>query len=222
MPHVAQSDGSSGGSRVVTTHLEKGIVFEVSEKDVELLECKKAHFAEWGICYELSPASQTSKRKEAASGKRKGSQKFTVRSLPPVIVERCKSDPKLLIELIRTELYSNSKSSHTMSIDLTSETNGNAWLKRIHHCPQGLLNMINSRACRSAIMFNDVLSKEQCELLVRRLSDTAFPFQCAHGRPSLLPLIALGALAQRGQNREKGGKSFGNVFRKWKMSVSRV
>ena len=31
-------------------------------------------------------------------------------------------------------------------------------------------------------MFNDVLSVSQCERLVLQLADTAFPFQCAHGR----------------------------------------
>lgn len=31
-------------------------------------------------------------------------------------------------------------------------------------------------------MFNDTLNVEQCERLLAQLSDTAFPFQCAHGR----------------------------------------
>ena len=33
-----------------------------------------------------------------------------------------------------------------------------------------------------AIMFNDTLTLEQCKMLVSKLSDTALPFQCAHGR----------------------------------------
>ena len=33
-----------------------------------------------------------------------------------------------------------------------------------------------------AIMFNDTLTLEQCKTLVSKLSDTALPFQCAHGR----------------------------------------
>ena len=31
-------------------------------------------------------------------------------------------------------------------------------------------------------MFNDPLSLEQCERLVKHLAATSFPFQCAHGR----------------------------------------
>ena len=31
-------------------------------------------------------------------------------------------------------------------------------------------------------MFNDSLTMDQCQRLVRKLAETAFPFQCAHGR----------------------------------------
>jgi hypothetical protein len=49
-----------------------------------------------------------------------------------------------------------------------------------------------------AIMFNDILSVNQCEDLIDRLSRCAFPFQCAHGRPSMAPLIDLGNGAKFG------------------------
>jgi DNA mismatch repair protein MLH3 len=52
-------------------------------------------------------------------------------------------------------------------------------------------------------MFNDPLSVEECVDLVRRLTGTAFPFQCAHGRPSMVPLVSLGS---RGTG--IGGQSF--------------
>lgn len=41
-------------------------------------------------------------------------------------------------------------------------------------------------------MFNDELTEEECKQLVRRLSRCAFPFQCAHGRPSMVPLVDIG------------------------------
>jgi len=44
-------------------------------------------------------------------------------------------------------------------------------------------------------MFNDTLSISQCERLLKQLSETAFPFQCAHGRfvsrYNCHPIIAL-------------------------------
>lgn len=65
------------------------------------------------------------------------------------------------------------------------------WLRAWRACPTSLLNLINSKACRGAIMFNDPLSMEQCSRLVLQLSQSVFPFQCAHGRPSVAPLVAL-------------------------------
>ncbi|KAF9238762.1 hypothetical protein BU15DRAFT_88220 [Melanogaster broomeanus] len=56
------------------------------------------------------------------------------------------------------------------------------WVKALRWCPRELLDLINSKACRGAIMFNDPLNSEQCERLVKQLSATIFPFQCAHGR----------------------------------------
>jgi len=77
-------------------------------------------------------------------------------------------------------------------------------------------------------MFNDSLSIEQCQQLVKKLSETAFPFQCAHGRlvhfnllpqnvrarqaillsshrPSLVPLVETGMLrAGRARGVRKG------------------
>ena len=47
---------------------------------------------------------------------------------------------------------------------------------------------LTSIACRSAIMFGDVLSISECRLLISHLSQCLNPFVCAHGRPSIVPL----------------------------------
>ncbi|KAL1735871.1 hypothetical protein EV714DRAFT_267417 [Schizophyllum commune] len=70
------------------------------------------------------------------------------------------------------------------------------WLKALRWCPKELVDLLNSKACRGAIMFNDPLSMVQCEKLIKQLTETAFPFQCAHGRPSLVPLIDLNDKAE--------------------------
>lgn len=53
--------------------------------------------------------------------------------------------------------------------------------------------LLNSKACRSAIMFGDVLSREVCAQLVGRLRGTRRFDICAHGRPTLAPLVDVGA-----------------------------
>ena len=62
--------------------------------------------------------------------------------------------------------------------------------------------MINSRACRSAIMFNDVHMRPQAEAPIRRLSMTQMPFRCAHGRINTVPLVELGASTKEFGGRE--------------------
>ena len=42
-----------------------------------------------------------------------------------------------------------------------------------------------------AIKFGDKLTVEKCEELLNQLSKCKAPFQCAHGRPSLAPIIEL-------------------------------
>jgi DNA mismatch repair protein MLH3 len=57
--------------------------------------------------------------------------------------------------------------------------------------PRCVSRLINSRACRGAIMFGDSLTLQQCRDLLSLLCRTHLPFQCAHGRPSVLPLAIL-------------------------------
>jgi hypothetical protein len=48
-----------------------------------------------------------------------------------------------------------------------------------------------SKACRGAIMFGDKLTLEQCTYLISKQAKCKLPFQCAHGRPSIAPLLLL-------------------------------
>ena len=61
--------------------------------------------------------------------------------------------------------------------------------------PPAVQRLLNSKACRSAIMFGDVLGREETSDLFRRLLDCQLPFHCAHGRPTLMPLLDLRGLA---------------------------
>ncbi|KAK6579548.1 hypothetical protein PZA11_007784 [Diplocarpon coronariae] len=197
-------------STILTTRLEKPLDFELSSKEIELLDIHRAHFANWGILYTF-PAHKT----------KSTTQGVTVFSLPPGILERCKLDPGLLIELMRTEVYKIPCPAQPLTLSCPSPGGGD-WVGRIHGCPQGILDMLSSRACRSAIMFNDVLTKRQCQALVERLSVCAFPFVCAHGRPSLVPIVGVGSDGGReaGSMERKMEGGFGKSFRRWKEAMS--
>ncbi|XP_065183825.1 uncharacterized protein LOC135814603 isoform X1 [Sycon ciliatum] len=52
-----------------------------------------------------------------------------------------------------------------------------------------LTELLASLSCHSAIRFGDCLSKEECCELIKSLSKCNLPFQCAHGRPSIIPIM---------------------------------
>ncbi|XP_040937554.1 DNA mismatch repair protein MLH3 isoform X3 [Gossypium hirsutum] len=60
--------------------------------------------------------------------------------------------------------------------------------------PPSVSRILNSKACRGAIMFGDSLLPSECSLIVEELKQTSLCFQCAHGRPTTAPLVNLEAL----------------------------
>lgn len=195
-----------------TESLEQPLKFDISVRDATQLERTITHFAHWGIYYHVMPISLTGNV---------GPRQIQVTKLPPSIIERCRLEPRLLIELLRQETWKiEAQSHHGNSKKDTGTQDDEAttphWITRFHGCPQGILDMINSRACRSSIMFNDPLSQAECANLVKRLAECAFPFQCAHGRPSMAPLVDLGDgdMASTSHKRTSA-ESFRQAFRTW-------
>lgn len=184
-------------SAVATTRLPEPIMFEIPAQEQKLFLTHAGYFAKWGVLFDLQTMESCSQVPS------KSQCRIFVKALPEAIAERCRLDPKLLIQLIRRELWKRDDSDEchlekrsnatATSADISS-TSQEIWLSRIHDCPRGIMDMVNSRACRSAIMFNDHLSKEECTTLVQTLASCAFPFQCAHGRPSMIPLVDLAAV----------------------------
>ncbi|TAQ86501.1 hypothetical protein B7494_g5175 [Chlorociboria aeruginascens] len=199
------------GSGILTAALLSPISYDLSPEEIHLFHTHIPHFENWGILYDL--------QRSAPNQTGSAGQKIVVKSLPPGIFERCRNDPKILIDLLRTEVYIRDERSSTSEVltrpDIFAEFNDNKWLSKIHDCPRGILDLLNSRACRSAIMFNDVLPREQCEIMIRKLAECKFPFQCAHGRLSLVPLLDLGRLNSVEIEQEREG-GFGRAFARWK------
>ncbi|XP_029807348.1 DNA mismatch repair protein Mlh3 isoform X5 [Suricata suricatta] len=65
--------------------------------------------------------------------------------------------------------------------------------------PLTVQKVLASQACHGAIKFNDGLSPEESYRLIEALSGCQLPFQCAHGRPSMLPLADIDHLEQERQ-----------------------
>ncbi|CAM6127895.1 unnamed protein product [Calypogeia fissa] len=63
--------------------------------------------------------------------------------------------------------------------------------------PPAVIRLLNYKACRGAIMFGDKLLPSECNQLVDHLKKTHLCFQCAHGRPTMVPLVDFQALHRR-------------------------
>ncbi|KFU86849.1 DNA mismatch repair protein Mlh3, partial [Chaetura pelagica] len=65
--------------------------------------------------------------------------------------------------------------------------------------PLTYLKVLASQACHGAIKFNEHLTLEESCKLIETLSSCHLPFQCAHGRPSMMPLADTDHLQQEKQ-----------------------
>jgi DNA mismatch repair protein MLH3 len=185
---MPSQSGLSRDVDIQSIGLDKPLSYLVPSNEMRLFRTYQQHFTNWGVLYDL-PTGIT--KDEAEDDKQ---ESIVVSSLPPGIVERCKGSPRLLIELIRTEIWKLHDQGVHPRATAESKVAEHSWVSKARSCPQGIIDMLNSRACRSAIMFNDDLSTEQCKAIISRLAKCAFPFQCAHGRPSLIPLVDLGTM----------------------------
>ncbi|KAJ6804767.1 DNA mismatch repair protein MLH3 [Iris pallida] len=86
-------------------------------------------------------------------------------------------------------------------IDQLVETDGSSTI------PPAVLRVLNNKACRGAIMFGDSLLPSECSLIVEELKATSLCFQCAHGRPTAVPLLNMASLHEQlaKLEMEKGG-----------------
>ncbi|OCT46456.1 DNA mismatch repair protein MLH3 [Cladophialophora carrionii] len=162
-----------------STTLSRPLSFEVNETEVRLLEEQRAHLQKWCLSYNLNkvPRDSTDTCKRSV-------WIVEVTALPSLLAERCRVDPKLLIDLMRREIWSDRLRLDSSTAHAVDQTEQN-WWSDLARCPPGMIQMLKSRSCRTAIMFNDVLEPDQSRELVRKLAHCSFPFQCAHGRPTL-------------------------------------
>ncbi|GFF25343.1 hypothetical protein IFM58399_00997 [Aspergillus lentulus] len=217
----------ANGYRQVQTIRIDPITFDIPLMEATLFGKHADFFASWGVGY-------TVKRKSSARA-----ALVVVHSLPTLIAERCRLEPDLVSGLIRGEIWKheeNGRGALALSDQRTQrskihrdelgvETEDN-WVERLKSCPQGIIDLLNSRACRTAIMFNDMLTAEECKSLIGRLARCVLPFQCAHGRPSMVPildvregeeLLGQSAECEYEYEREDGRRqpNFPEAFRSW-------
>lgn len=133
--------------------LPKPVQFELSGQDKNLLREFQPYFAYWGICYDVEAPTSSKKNNKPIRGAK---AKVSVHSLPPAIFERCRTDPRLLAELIRREAWRLKDEDRSSQAPLPRPVSPEGvdgdvpdWVSLFHLCPPGVLELINSRSCRS-------------------------------------------------------------------------
>ncbi|GAA5949571.1 hypothetical protein JCM3765_002708 [Sporobolomyces pararoseus] len=158
----------------------------VSREEFRELRLWRTSFERWG--FKISQDSL----QEQSSDLQGDYVQLWIESVPKLVGQRLKQDSKLLQELIRGYLAQLKDSPPTSVLKSNRDGGGEeeeSWVNQVKDCPVGLVELINSKACRGAIMFNDRLRDEQAQALLESLAETKFPFTCAHGRPSIVPLV---------------------------------
>lgn len=183
------------------TPLAPPILFDVTKEEASKLQEAQAFFSSWAVDYGLKASDDECSDTSSCTT-------ISITHLPPNISERCRLEPRIIIDVLRKEIWRDSANWRLPSG--TAAT----WMSQISRCPEGLLDILNSRACRSAIMFNDTLTTHQCRLLLNNLAICCLPFQCAHGRPSMTLVTTLEKNSPFGLG-EPCQTSFGKAFKNW-------
>jgi DNA mismatch repair protein MLH3 len=160
-------------TRTLANPLEENITTKTSRTTLELLNTYKDQLDHWGIRFIIKPSNSPSS--------------ITFTHLPEVMHAKVTNDSSFIISSIIQFL-------HDLNDKRKLSTIPKDWYLGIQAMPTILILLLNSKACRSAIMFGQKLSKLECELMMNKLSECRQPFQCAHGRPSIVPLCDISQL----------------------------
>ena len=115
--------------------------FEVSRQEASLLRRFATHFEKWGVHYDV-----------ITSGRSKLVNEIQVQALPFDIAERCRQEPKLVIDFLRREIWKLDEGT-ILSTSVQRDTGlTQDWIARFQGCPEGILELLNSRACRSEFL----------------------------------------------------------------------
>ncbi|RAH84101.1 hypothetical protein BO86DRAFT_333896 [Aspergillus japonicus CBS 114.51] len=185
-----------------SVRLDNAIVIEIPPAETSVFKRYRQFYSHWGVEYSIQQRPRDTK------------PFVFVHALPALIAERCRTEPELVTQLVRGEIWhreesgglgfpkglsrGESRPSTRQGTHDGATASDSGWFGRLDTCPRGIIDLLNSRACRTAIMFNDVLTVEECQGLVSRLAGCTFPFQCAHGRPSMIPILDIDASAPNG------------------------
>ncbi|XP_030574842.1 DNA mismatch repair protein Mlh3 isoform X2 [Archocentrus centrarchus] len=184
-----------GERRLCTSTILPPLGISVTEEELRLLRSCQPHLKRLGLEVTFSPAAdlQVFVGKVPLCFMEKESNELR-RGRPSVIKPIAEEYLREQIELLRS----------------TGTVRGTL--------PLTVLKVLASLACHGAIKFNDPLSRDECYSLVASLSACQLPFQCAHGRPSIVPLVDVLHLDKDNTELQKPNlQKLRKMYKTWKL-----
>ncbi|XP_059330836.1 DNA mismatch repair protein Mlh3 isoform X1 [Ammospiza nelsoni] len=166
-----------GKKKILSSSISPPLEIEVTEEQRRFLRCCYKNLEDLGL--ELSfPETNNSL--------------LLVRKVPMCFIEREANELRRKRQPITKSIVEELIQEQ---VELLQTTRGGAR----GTLPLTFLKVLASQACHGAIKFNEHLTLEESCRLIEALSSCKLPFQCAHGRPSMLPLADIDHLQQEKQ-----------------------
>ncbi|KAK9434051.1 hypothetical protein V1505DRAFT_303074 [Lipomyces doorenjongii] len=175
--------------------------FSVSQEDFEALAEWQVQLELWGVRYNLGTSTdRPSKRGMTTKDADEYELTVHVTHCPVILIDRYMENPAVVKQFLLQHVYDLQSGDVTKLVaSQISDIINNGCIESAEvlldlayrHIPRVIVDLLNSKACRGAIMFGDSLSEDRSRKLIDDLSNCRFPFQCAHGRPSMVPLVGL-------------------------------
>ncbi|KAK4037174.1 hypothetical protein OUZ56_029215 [Daphnia magna] len=165
--HSTKND--DGFVLVQSSPIQPHLSLSFHSRDLEIIQKLSVEFTRYGLHMQISDSTVVVTRVPAC---------FLAREINEVQRKRNSLYKDLVMALIEETISEYTKNGRLSTCVL----------------PVQIRNVLNSLACHGAIKFGDELSLLQCTQLVRALGQCDVPFQCAHGRPLLAPILELGEL----------------------------
>ncbi|XP_033735862.1 uncharacterized protein LOC117324223 [Pecten maximus] len=160
-----------GDNRICCSTITPAKCLTLEEEEVRVMVSYREEFSRIGVTF-------TADKQERDS--------ILVHTIPACIMQKEVTEVKRKRESIAWNVVLNLLKEHVEMLMSTSGVLG--------RLPATLHKVLCSQACHGAIKFGDQLSVEECKELLVSLSLCDLPFQCAHGRPSIMPLLELDKL----------------------------
>ncbi|XP_027527598.1 DNA mismatch repair protein Mlh3 isoform X1 [Neopelma chrysocephalum] len=166
-----------GKKKILSSSISPPLEIEVTEEQRRFLRCCNKNLVDLGLEL-LFPEGNSSL--------------ILVRKVPMCFMEREANELRRKRQPITKSIVEELIQEQ---IELVQTTGGGAR----GTLPLTFLKVLASQACHGAIKFNEHLTLEESCELIEALSSCKLPFQCAHGRPSMLPLADIDHLQQEEQ-----------------------